>query len=73
MTHGFITGVEDIGCFVSFYNEVRGLVHKYVFVLLSTALETTMDANDIPEFAHLKHYGIIGTLLFFIHLIHLNR
>ncbi|KAG0628431.1 hypothetical protein M758_1G025900 [Ceratodon purpureus] len=28
VTHGFITGVEDIGCFVTFYNDVKGLVHK---------------------------------------------
>lgn len=28
VTHGFITGIEDIGCFVSFYNDVKGLVHK---------------------------------------------
>lgn len=31
VTHGFITGVEDIGCFVTFYNDVKGLVHKCAF------------------------------------------
>jgi len=73
VTHGFITGVEDIGCFVSFYNEVRGLVHKYAFVLLTPALETTIDSNVIPEFDYSKHCCFIWTSLFFLHLIHLNK
>jgi rRNA biogenesis protein RRP5 len=28
VTHGFITGFEDYGCFVSFYNDVKGLAHR---------------------------------------------
>ncbi|KAL3684900.1 hypothetical protein R1sor_002922 [Riccia sorocarpa] len=28
ITHGWITGIEDYGCFVSFYNDVKGLVHR---------------------------------------------
>lgn len=31
VTHGCITGIEEFGCFVSFYNEVKGLAHKYGF------------------------------------------
>lgn len=33
VTHGFITGVEEIGCFVTFYNDVKGLAHKCAFIL----------------------------------------
>ncbi|BBM98348.1 rRNA biogenesis protein RRP5 [Marchantia polymorpha subsp. ruderalis] len=28
VTYGWITGIEDYGCFVSFYNDVKGLVHR---------------------------------------------
>ncbi|MCO5547404.1 hypothetical protein L7F22_000852 [Adiantum nelumboides] len=28
VTHGWISGVEDYGCFVCFYNSVKGLVHR---------------------------------------------
>lgn len=28
VTHGWISGVEDYGCFVCFYNNVKGLAHR---------------------------------------------
>ncbi|KAI5068389.1 hypothetical protein GOP47_0016734 [Adiantum capillus-veneris] len=28
VTHGWISGIEDYGCFVCFYNNVKGLVHR---------------------------------------------
>ncbi|CAM6099604.1 unnamed protein product [Calypogeia fissa] len=28
VTHGWITGITDFGCFVSFYNDVKGLAHR---------------------------------------------
>eukprot|EP00897_Mesotaenium_endlicherianum_P004570 jgi/Mesen1/4140/ME000218S03254 len=28
LAHGWVTGVKEYGCFVSFYNNVTGLVHK---------------------------------------------
>ena len=28
VTHGWVTGVKEYGCFISFYNEIKGLAHK---------------------------------------------
>eukprot|EP00250_Pteridium_aquilinum_P021384 c25103_g1_i1 orf=322-6036(-) len=28
VTHGWISGIEDYGCFICFYNNVKGLVHR---------------------------------------------
>lgn len=28
VTHGVVTGVQEYGCFVQFYNNVKGLTHR---------------------------------------------
>lgn len=46
VTHGFITGIEDYGCFVSFYNDVKGLVYKYAAFILCL-LQLPLDISFI--------------------------
>ena len=29
VTHGWITGVMEYGCFISFYDNIKGLAHRY--------------------------------------------
>eukprot|EP00850_Spirogloea_muscicola_P009207 SM000051S17567 [mRNA] locus=s51:399348:414396:+ [translate_table: standard] len=40
VSHGVLTGVKDYGCFVSFYNNVKGLAHRS---------ELGLDADSLPS------------------------
>lgn len=49
ITHGWITNIENHGCFVRFYNGVQGFAHRLVFLLLLSIFR-----NDV-RFSSVKH------------------
>ncbi len=56
VTHGFITGFEDYGCFVSFYNDVKGLAHRQAENPVN--LSWTWVDDPFSEIVHLSHTGL---------------